>query len=646
MPSANPNSDTPNVDLLGMDGIAQARNMYHFHRSKNDETIKRRINPHKLHSHRALLPNLLNYYLQQLSETNEATFRFLTMEQREALANRLVYTLNLLNMQYQLDKMEGRRYRLGELKDGMRRCNDLLDQLSVRVDKDTPGSLLLEDTVASDKALKFTAMRDFSPSFVQTMLSLFGSTYNEFSEHITGKVIENMSELNGVRLYWVWGGSMLGSLLTVLQGTGINTVEANRRLSMPSSTTGYMSWVLYYARFGIQLGLLLKHCIKGPWMSKEEAQIPFAERFKTQWQQRKFALLNDLIWATANLAGFFWLVGPGLLGYSGNVLTAALLLMDLGLSCLRYWEESTAHNKKMLEIGQAFEAIKAELAKLRAAAVPDLEKIAALEQQRKDLVKLHEHTEFEWKHRRRAMENDIFYAGALLIAFALTCCFFFPPVMIPAATAAAIGLAGAALCFVLTVAYSAINGGLEIAKSRELSRRASSEGQELLDEFNNSTDLNTRKRLYLQMQALSAKSVYHQQMARFQAFNLVRSVLIDALIPALVFSSIALMPLGAGFGVLGAALVLIIISKIIMKQFEPGMPELPEMNEADELAFEEFNENPPERFPVKKSEHRGFFQEKTPPEYDGISESTPLLEKSPEDSDDYSSSGYDEWARL
>lgn len=632
MPANGPNQPDPNINLPGMDGMALARNMYHFHRNAPADTnIKYRINLLKLQSQRALMPTLLAYYTGQLSETNEACFRFMNRQQKLRLMNRLVYTCYLLNSQYQLDEMESRGQALPGLTQQMARCNELLDRLGVSPDKESPGSLLLDDSIASEKPLKFSSMREFAPSFAKTMFSFCSSVLEDSRKHMTGTAIGAMSSVNSVRLYWVWGGSMLSSLLSVLPGVLHNSTQAQQRLSAPSKTTGYMSWILYYARFGINLSLLLKHSIKGPWMSKEESQIPWTQRFKTQWEQRKFTLLNDAIWATANLACFYWLKGSGLMGYGGNVVTAGLLLMDLCLTCWRFWEESTAHNKKMQEIAQAHAALKASIASLRAGDKPDNEAIAALEQQRDDLKKLYDSTEFEWKYKRWGMENDLFYAGSLLIAFALMCCFFFPPALMPAATVAVIGLAGAALCFLLTVAYAAINGGLEMSKSRELGNKANHEGQDLLDQFHNTDNLDTRKRLYLEMQAVSAKSVYHQQMARFQALNLVRSVLIDALIPALVFASIALMPLGAGLGVLGAALVLILISKIVMNQLEPGMTELPEMNDEEEQAFDEFNAHTPRLFPIKHADHVGFFNPQTPM---AVSEETPLLGALHENGDD------------
>jgi len=622
MPTRDPNHSNPNLNFLGTYGMAQARGMFYAHR--NDQRFK--ISANALHHQRAMLPTALAYYTQQLSETNEDSFRFLNRAQKIALMNRLVYTLYLLNMQYQLDDMEGRRYNMKDLRGKINACNERLDRLGVSPDEDSPGSLLLDDTIASQKPLKYTATGDFSSTFASIVLSFFDSV-KKANKHRTGTFIEAMSDTNIWRLYWVWGGSMMAALLTVLPDGMFNTGEASKRLNAPSPTTSYMSWILYYARFSINLGLLLKHTINGPWMSKKEAKIPVGERFQTQWQQRKFALLNDSIWATANLACCFWLTGLGWMGYGGNVATGVLLIMDLCLTIWRYWEESTAHNKKMLEIAQTYEALKTQIRELRAAPMPDEEQIAALEQQCQDLKKLHEDTEFDWQYRKWNTQNELIYCGGLLIAFALMCCFFFPPASIPAATVAAIGLAGAALCFLLTIINAAISGALDISKSHALGKKANTEGQSLLDQFHAATNDNDRKRLYLQLQAALAKSAYHQKMVRHQALNLVRSLLIDAMIPGLVFAAIALMPLGVGLAVLGAALVVFLASKIIMKQLEPDMGDLPEM---DELSFAEFNANPPLVFPVNHSEHVRFFNPRPVLEPEEPTLTTPLLEQSPE----------------
>lgn len=247
----------------------------------------------------------------------------------------------------------------------------------------------------------------------------------EIAEAKTGTLIGWMSDVNERRLYWVWGGGMLSSVIEMLPDDFYRKAQAQKAVSAPAPITGYMSWVLYYTRFAINLSLLLKHSIDGPWMSEEERKIPAWERFKTQWNQRKFSLLNDSIWGLANMACFFWLKGPGAMGMAGNVATAGLLLMDLSLSIWRFYEESTAYNKRIQAMYDAYDRLKGKLKKAEESSTPDPDRIAELQRQLREANRLIMRTELDWKYKKLNMINDMAYAGGLLAAFCVACCFSF-----------------------------------------------------------------------------------------------------------------------------------------------------------------------------------------------------------------------------
>ena len=137
-----------------------------------------------------------------------------------------------------------------------------------------------------------------------------------------------------------------------------NINQAQEAIRAPDPYTGYLSWTLYYFRYSLHLSLLLKHTIKGPWMSAEEAKTPWYERFQTQWTQRKFILLNDALWGTANLVTFFWLTGKGVLGTVGDALTIGLLVFDIAVTFWDFEEQKDTIQAANTPIRKRYRTIK------------------------------------------------------------------------------------------------------------------------------------------------------------------------------------------------------------------------------------------------------------------------------------------------
>lgn len=151
-----------------------------------------------------------------------------------------------------------------------------------------------------------------------------------------------------------------------------------------------------------------------------------------------------------------------------------------------------------------------------------------------------------------------------------------------------IGLIGASLCFVLNAAYAGIAGSLDVSKSKALSDQNKFEGRELLELFDKSTNENERKALFLEMKGLMIDSDYQEKMIRFQKIKLARAILIDALIPAVIFVSFIFMPVGAGIGLMAAGFALAALSHIVLKQFEPQADALPDFDDALALEYDKF----------------------------------------------------------
>ena len=566
------------LDDAGQDAVRELYQSY-------NRGIPLYIEPLPLFRKRVSIAASLDYWGYKLGKTNPAMFKFLNDSQRDALKNELLGTFGLLSAQYQLDESEHRRQGLRALSEQIKTCAKLIELLKYTApfgDKEPPEYTFIRPLNDSEKHAKYLGLTIVAPFIAGKIAELSVGDKEWKGAGKTGVIKEWMGEVNGRRLYWVWGGGLLRTVISMLPDDFYNKPQAQKAVSAPAPITGYMSWILYYTRFGINLSLLLKHTIAGPWMSQKEREIPAWERFKTQWQERKFALLNDAIWGLANMVCFFWLTGVGMAGYLGDMATLGLLLMDTCLTAWHFYEESTAHNVDIKRYERDIAALNERLndKKLNN---KDRER---LEIERDNLIRAQEHCEFEWKYKSYKFATDVIYAATLMFAFSLMVCFSFPP------TALIFGVTGAALCFALTLGYAIANGLIDIAKERQSGLSSKKECEALLSKFkqlNAETDKDengfVKKQLYLDMQSLMADSDYQKRLVQYKKLQLVRAVLIDVLLPPLIFVSFMFMPLGIGLGVLAAGFALAILSRIILGRFEPKAAALPEMNEAGYKKF-------------------------------------------------------------
>jgi hypothetical protein len=565
-------STLDNADMGAVDNL--------FTHYQSDEPLLALDTP-TLFCKRKSLTVSLDYYGSRLKQINPASFIYLTPEQKEAQRQEILFAFYIFSAQYQLDKVEQRRQQLKDRSRQIWLCASLIEKLN-SVEENTPEEVLNRLVANAGKHGKYLGLTIVAPFIAEKMMELIS---NETTKELKGagktEVLRNwMNDINGLRLYWVWGGGLLNTVLSMLPDDFANTPQAQQGIAAPAPITGYMSWILYYARFGINLSLLLKHTIAGPWMSQEERNIPAWDRFKTQWDQRKFALLNDSIWGAANMVCFFWLTGGGMLGYYGNVATALLLLMDVSLTVWKFHEESTQHKVNLVGYERDITSL---AAKIDEETDPGNQTILQL--QLKELKKAQKQCKFDWRHKEYALRNDLVYAVALLAAFCIMCCFLFPPAAMAPAVAVIIGVVGAALCFVCTAAYSAVKGGLEIEKVKQTRQMVKNECAEILERFKASDNESEKKHLYLEMKQLFAQTEYQHRLINFQKMKLVRSILIDVLVPPLVFISLVFMPMGIGIAVMAAGLALALITNLILKRFEPKAPILPNMNEDEYKAF-------------------------------------------------------------
>lgn len=524
---------------------------------------------------RELIP--LTYYLSQLEKTTPVLFPFMTKEQRDKLLLELNTTKSRLHAQIKHERNHQKTENYKVYKAKIKQCWLLADRLNHIVRCEESGATPKPDleSISDDSPVSYMGLR-LGGEFAKLMVQL--------SERKTKSIKDLIGWINEQRLYWVWSSVLLKANMSLLPADFFNADKASNTVRAPDPYTGTLSWSLYYFRFALNLGLLLKHTIKGPWMSKEEAKTPWTERFKTQWEYRKFSLLNDFVWATGNLACFFWLVGKGAMGSAGDMLTIGLLLFDITLAVWDYAEQRTQYkdncehykNKRTELENKAAEQEKilndlrqkallhkdtqANYAKRK---ISNAEKnLATTRHEIEALTRVETQTIRDWKYKNITLATNIAYAVGLVLAFTLLTGPFFP---IAAGAVMAMTVAGAVLCFALSVISNGIKGGIELHKTKAIIKEMERDLSTRVDTFSTLTEGDAKKLAYLEIKNLSNEIKYQKRVLSNENTKLILSISIQALVPAIIFVGTIFLPLGMGLPILAVAIAVALMGSVLIK---------------------------------------------------------------------------------
>jgi hypothetical protein len=604
----------------------------------------------------------LNYYLSIIEKIDPVQFPYMNETQKEEALRDLRITFLLLLTQKQYEREYQKTENAKTYTSQISKCHQLIDALQY-------GELCKKKKIKPSPDQGYAS--EGNP--VKYLAIVFGQWFAEkivdFMDRKTKTIKENMGSFNEKRLYWVWGGGLIKTFLELIPADFWNVEQGKKTIRMPDPYTGTLSWSLYYFRFALNFSLLLKHTIKGSWMTSEaERSTPWHQRFLTQWDQRKFALLNDFVWATGNALCFFWLYGPGALGAWGDALTLALLVFDISLAVWEFAEEQTKYNKEMLDYKNNIKRLELQLEGAKKAAETEedyalrireyeeqlqalevahlyslaeasednseeslhyenemrrlklqlegAKKAAEAEEQyarriREYQAQLHalrkaqKQCEREWAHKKRILIVNVSYAVGLMLAFFLLAAPFLPAL-------AAAGPAGAILCFGLTVLCNAIKGGMEIHKTKQSITETKEDIKNKIDEFkplikeNPNLDDNEKKFLFLEIKKLMAESKYQQQTVNLQTAHLIRSIIFETLAPAIILTNLVFLPLGPAFwGVIAAVIGLAFLTNLLINHFLT--PEKEALKPFNPMEYEEFCQSP-DKWVEKAAKSQTFFK--------------------------------------
>lgn len=508
----------------------------------------------------------LNFYSNLKNTLDPAIIPYFSPDRKDQLCHELGIALLLLRAEQEYEashqKIENEKIYESQIK----RCFELLDALNPARSVNSPFAYC-GITLAQEFAKKITESRDFTTKTVK-------------------KVVQ---EFNEKRLYWVWGSSLIKTVLGLVPENLYNSRQARGIIKIPDPYFGILGWTLYYFRFFLNLFLLLKHTLKGPWMSEEEGLTPWYERFKTQWAERKFTLLNDSIWGTANLVCFFWLHGQGVLGTAGDALTLLLLVFDISVCLWDFSEQQTLHEARIQDYQEAINRLESA-GTLCESETPEEKKLKAKQLQRQidTLKREYCKCQKDWELQKLSLYHNIAYAVALMLAFILLTMPFMP---VAAPTALILGAVGAVLCFAFTVISTAIKGGIDLYSLGQGLDEAENQFKSCIALFENELNPDQKKLLYLEIKGFHQQTIYQKQLIAYQTISLVRSIMLSALMPAIIFSCLVFLPLGIGFAALGATLGLAIAThSLIDALFKPdeNQKKSSEFNEKSYRSFCDF----------------------------------------------------------
>jgi hypothetical protein len=530
----------------------------------------------------------LSYYRNVLESTDKVMIPYLDEERKKQLTHDLQIAILLLLVQIRYESKHQKTENQRDYVKQIKRCAKLLDalnpELQAKWEKAPEQEYFTDGT-----PIKYCGIT-LSKEFAQQLFAMMDRKSKTLREYL--------GALNEKRLYWIWGSSFIKTMLSLVPEDFHNSQNAGEVIKAPDLYTGALSWSLYYFRFSLNFFLALKHTVRHPWMEEEEyLNTTWTERFMTQWNMRKFTLLNDFLWGNANLLCYFWLTGKGVLGTAGDALTIALLIFDLSVALWDFAEQQTQYNAQMEDYNEQIIALDEQRAQLNKRFKNDenneeyKRRVALIDMQIKSLKQAMEQCASNWELQKLSLYNSIAYAMGLTIAFVMMTMPFMP---IAASTAFTLGVVGGVLCFGFTVINNAIKGGIEVYIAREALKAARSNFIDRLIKLqkeliaNANLDDNSKRLIYLEIKKLQAETVYQRQVVMLQTAHLVRSVMIEALVPAMIFMSTVFLPLGIGFAAMGAALGLAIGTNILINVLlkpEKGLKKLPPFDEEEYQGF-------------------------------------------------------------
>jgi len=517
-------------------------------------------------------PGIFYLHDQRLiHQTNPAMFKYMDENEREALKGQLILAFYGLCDRYLLNIDEDRKQNRLEHFAEIEKCSFLIRNIihNQKIEE-------LEEKIKSANHNDAGLQRCKREKAEQ--LEFFD---RDFSAGKTVYLRQWMSDFNIWRLYWIWAGNLMRVSLGLIPNNFYNKQQTVNVVTDPQPILGHISYILYYTRFLVNFLLVLKHTIRGPWMSEEEKkavrEIGTLSRLQQQLAIRKFTLLNDIIWATTNLLCFFWLVGPSL-GFYGDILATLLLVADASICLWARQEATKEHKENILLYEKEINNLEEELEKSKDKEQSEEEQknkqkqLAILKYQKEELELTKEKCEQDWVYKKQKANVDLIYGLVLILSFSA--------IAFPWAATTALGMTvgGSVGLFLATLIYSCYKAYIDVSKAQSTEKSALEQCKNILTKYTESNVRNHKEKSYLRYLDLRAEADYQVKLANYHFYTLVRTGIVQALLPLAIFAAFTFASFGIAAAVIAATIIIAIITHYIVESQKPQKIELNKFN--------------------------------------------------------------------
>lgn len=553
--------------------------------------------------------HLLQFQIAPLLKTNPALFHYMTSSEQDALAIQLRTAYHYLCTAYRSEDILTQQYRLKRLKLNIERCAYLLQCLAY--EKKT------QQLIAQLKQDEHDATQ--SKKTRHQIQSAITDTLTDFSSGKTVHIRNWMASFKEWLTYLGWTKDTIKLATSLIPGDFYNVQQTIDATKQPQETLQHLACLLHYSRFLMTFILVCKHSIN-PLMSAEEKSLVDKtggrwRNFVNQLAAEKFMLLNDLIKGTNNLLAILIFIKPAL-GPIGDLLTTFVIVGDLGLNQWATREAEKQHQEELAfydnEIqllrkqndeyeqrritliasrdfyirkskdAQMIEASEREDAKNRAQ--KDEEAILALAEaegvriaQLKKMEKAKQACEAQWLLNKHNYQIDQYYIIASLIVYPII---VFPWAAVGVvAPASAILMSSTLIGFCISCAYTSyriINDCSQSITSRQTALEAC---------FRILDNEEISEADYIRYQDLRAQADYQKELSQYQAMVLLRSIMVQAIIPIAILVGFTFATFWFGAAAFAVVAVVAIASHFIIEYFKPMEAALSEFKEADYNTF-------------------------------------------------------------
>ena len=538
---------------------------------------------------RVALSRLLEASRDDLKKINSAIFNYLMPYQKERLKTKLIRAHYLYSLQCEIDKVEMRWDGLAKNLAQCKNYESLYSRLNKPAvdEKITPAAQLEEQSEQSEKPLAWFGMVVLAPLFSKHLFDLCSGKIASIKSF--------MADIEQKNLYMGWSRTLLLSVIVLLPQSVTAEHDPGALLNQAGPGLSYIGFFTIQFRLAIELLILAKNSFSGAWMSRHKTEkIPVWEQFTIQLDQRKYVLLNGIIFSGINVVTFLWLTGLLEAAPFGPLLSVGHRICQLCVLACRYDQELTQHRAVIEQITEErrllLEKRDGLIIQLQAES-SDIEqkrlqiqiqmRINMLQEEIDSHSDLSNQSELKWRCKNSEFKQQMMFTIGLLSGVALLSCLIFPPAAILPAIPLVFGLIGAAICFTSIILFSAARGCLDVEKSNQEQEASNKQKNSYLGAFielkkqknrDDGTEMKM-KQLYLQIKELEPQPEHQMRVLQHQQTMLFVQVLREALLPVVVLAMLISLPTGIGFGVILGVMLLSLFVNKVLDRYEPIAPE-------------------------------------------------------------------------